>query len=140
MTKGRSFIAGTLLVACIACNALLAAMFLHDRSAERNRPIRHVAYIGINDKDTKRPLYSFEEALNIVNDINFRHTDGFTALRGSGFWKNPQGERFHEETLIYVYYGISRDALHSIMDEVLKALNQESVLIDSGSSEPVFYP
>ena len=102
--------------------------------------MRYIAYIGINDKDTKQPLHSFEEALKIVNDINFRHTDGFTVLRANGFWKNPRGERFDEETLVYVYYGIPRAKLYSIMDEILIALNQEVILIDSERDESVFYP
>lgn len=138
--KKSTLLLYALLISC--CVGNLALLYLHfgDRAAAEEEVGRYLVYIGINDKDTMHPVYTVDEAIDIVNGINFKYTDGFTVVPALGYWKSEEGREFEEESLLYIYYGIAEDRLYGIVDEVIAALNQESVLIDAGWGDVGFYP
>lgn len=100
----------------------------------------YVLYIGTNDKDTDEALLSVEEAQAIVNGISQKYTDGFTSLTAWGHWNSPQNTWVSEDTLIYLYYGVSEDDIVNIADEVVAELNQYSVMIEYGMRNIAYYP
>ena len=95
--------------------------------------------IGLNDQDTNTQLITADEARQRVNEICLRYVDGFTGNLAWGAWTDENGEMVNEQTLVYTFHGTTREAVVAIMDEVLPALNQSSILMLTNSCDPVFY-
>jgi hypothetical protein len=96
-------------------------------------------YIGTNDKDTEKLEMTLEEAEALVDDIALSYAEIFTSTIGAGKWRNDDGSRTEETTLIYIFYGITDQQAEQIADEVCRALNQSSVLIERSDSMAMFY-
>ena len=69
-----------------------------------------------------------EEAKETVNGICAKYVEGYTVTEAQGGWVDETGTLTEEQTLVYSFTGVSEEALTSIMDEVLKELNQNSIL------------
>ena len=122
------------------------AVYLHmgDSPAQKNltgsQQIRkYTLYIGTNDKDTGTQLISTEDAHKIVGEICEKYVSGYTVTEAQGNWLSEDGMRHRENTLIYSFSDADEVKIQSIMDEVLIALNQESILAETGLSDSVFY-
>lgn len=99
---------------------------------------KYVLYIGMNDKDSGTQLVTTEEARDRLNAVAARHADGFTVLRGNGYWKS--GDNLdREETLIYVFYDIGQEQLAPILREMLIAMNQSAILVEKGDVLRTFH-
>jgi len=100
---------------------------------------QYVLYIGTNDKDTYSRIIPTEEAKAIVNEICARHVGGYTASEAVGGWVDEKGVLTQETTLVYVITGASEQQVLLIMNEVLVALNQNSILIEKRGVTSAFY-
>jgi hypothetical protein len=98
----------------------------------------YTLYIGTSDKDTAKLEIPIEEAQNIVADIAYNYSDGFTSYVATGGWVDD-GVRYYETTLVYVFIGIDKDSAEAIADEVCVALNQSSVLIEYSKTYSTYY-
>lgn len=99
----------------------------------------YVIYIGTNDKDTYKQEIPTKEARKIVNDICVKYVDGYTTYDAQGGWVDEKGVLTQENSMVYMFQGASRDKIKSIMDEVLKALNQNSIMIETRSTDATYY-
>lgn len=100
---------------------------------------KYVLYIGTNDKDTYTQLIPTEEAKAKVNEICSRYVDGYTVQTAEGGWVDETGTLTEETTLIYSFDNTSEADIRSIMDEVLKALNQNSILVEKEDLTYCYY-
>lgn len=100
---------------------------------------RYTLYIGTNDKDTYTQLISLEEAKETVNGICAKYVEGYTVTEAQGGWVDETGTLTEEQTLVYSFTGVSEEALTSIMDEVLKELNQNSILVETSDVYHRYY-
>ncbi len=105
----------------------------------KNEAVKYTLYIGLNDKDTYSQKISAGEAEKKVNDIALKYVDGFTQYWAKGAYMDDKKRITYENTLIYTFYSATDEQMKSIMDEVLKELNQNSVLIEKQIMGYEFY-
>ncbi|MBR1737410.1 MAG: DUF3574 domain-containing protein [Firmicutes bacterium] len=100
---------------------------------------KYTLYVGLNDKDAFEQKISTEEAMEKANEICAKHASGYTQYNAKGGWTNDDGVMEHENTLIYLIYDISEDDLKAMSDELLKELNQSSILIEKEATSHIYY-
>ena len=100
---------------------------------------KYTLYIGTNDKDTYTQLISTKEAREMVNEICARYVEGYTASEAVGGWVDETGTLTQEHTLVYTLSGVTNEQVQSVMDEVLRALNQNTILVEYEAVQTVYY-
>ncbi len=101
--------------------------------------VKYTMYIGLNDKDTYTQIIDSEEAEKIVSTICLKYIDGYTMSHGEGSYKDEKDVVTKENSLIYTFYNANDEQMKSIMNEVLKKLNQNSILIEKQKINYDFY-
>lgn len=100
---------------------------------------KYTIYIGLNDKDTYEQIITTEDGIRMVNGICSRYVDGYTMQTAKGGWVDEKNILTEENTLIYSFYEASEEQIMQIMDDVLKELNQNSILITHGQENSAYY-
>lgn len=100
---------------------------------------KYVLYIGLNDKDTYSQIVSAEEAKEIVNGICTKYVDGYTVMEANGGWVDETGVMSEEMSLVYTLSNVEEADVVFIMDEVLSALNQGSILVERQDISYTYY-
>lgn len=100
---------------------------------------KYVLYIGLNDKDTYSHIISAEEAKEIVNGICAKYADGYTVMEANGGWVDETGTLTEEMSLVYTLCNVEEEDVVSIMNEVLTALNQNSILVERQDISFTYY-
>jgi hypothetical protein len=100
---------------------------------------QYVLYIGLNDKDIYEQIIPMENIVKTINTICIKYASGYTMNKMKGGWIDDKGVLTQEDTLVYIFTGIDETAVISIMDEILTALNQNSILIEKRSVLSTFY-
>lgn len=99
---------------------------------------KYTLYIGLSDGKTGRQTYDQDEARRIFVNIAGKFVDGYTIYDAEGFWR--EGEKtFSEKTLVCVIVDASEEAVRGIMNEALKIFRQNTILIERGKTESMFY-
>ena len=91
---------------------------------------KYVLYIGTNDKDTYKQEIPYDQCLATVTNICTNHTGGGTIAEATGFWKDETGAITSEMTIQCILEDIEEEEVYKICDEILEALNQNSILIE----------
>ena len=103
----------------------------------------HIQYrlcIGTNDKDTYTQLIPTEEAFNIIDNICTTYFEyGYTIVSSMGSWKDEAGVITHENSFICYIDDIDAETVYKAADELLKALNQNTIVIESNPMSSDFY-
>ena len=100
---------------------------------------QYVLYIGLNDKDTYEQIIPTDEARDTVNRICTKYAEGYTASEAKGGWVDETGTLTEESTLVYILSDVKEEDVIAIMDEVLVALNQNSILVERQKYAYSFY-
>lgn len=100
---------------------------------------KYVLYIGTNDKDTYTQLIPLDEAKEKVNEICSRYVDGYTVQTAEGGWVDETGTLTEEQTLVYSFDEAEEADIISIMNETLKELNQNSILVEKEDLNYCYY-
>lgn len=100
---------------------------------------KYVLYIGLNDKETYSQIIPTEEAKNTVNNIVVKYVGGYTVYEAKGGWTDETGTLTEENTLVYHLSGVNEQDVISVMDEVLAALNQNSILVERHDLSYTYY-
>ena len=100
---------------------------------------KYTLYIGLNDKDTNTQLISTRQAKSIVNKICAEYAGNYTAVDACGGWVDESGRQITENSLVYSFCGISEEKIKTVLDELLKALNQSSILVEHETVTSVYY-
>ncbi len=100
---------------------------------------KYVLHIGLNDKDTYSQLISAEEAKEMVNGICTKYVDGYTVMEANGGWVDETGTLAEEKSLVYTFSNAEETDVVSIMNEVLTALNQNSILVERQDISYAYY-
>jgi len=108
-------------------------------SANMTSHDKYIMYVGTNDKDTFGPVYPFDKAKELANNICARYTDGYTQIDAKGGWIDDNGMLTQEDTLIYIFYDATEEQLQNIMDELIALLHQSSILIEKQPALYSFY-
>ncbi len=120
---------------------LLCLVINNNKKVEVNddTTIKYTLYIGTNDKDTYEPVYEYETCVAKVTEICVKYTDGCTISEAHGYWKDDTSAITKEDTIVLILEDIEKSVVYQICDEVIKELNQNSILVETGNITSEFY-
>lgn len=107
-------------------------------TADVSEDIQYVLYLGTNDKDTNKPVFTQSEAMEQAKDILIRHFGGYTIQEAHGGWVD-EGKLYQEYTLVIYLSDTTPEAVHAAADELVEVFHQSSVLIHANSTVTEFY-
>ncbi len=100
--------------------------------------IQYVLYVGTNDKDTNKPVFSPEESREKLKEILIDHFGGYTIQDANGGWKD--GDTIYQEYTMVVYLSdTSINEVYKACDDMIETFNQSSILIQSNKTTTEFY-
>ena len=100
--------------------------------------VQYVLYLGTNDKDTNKPVFTQEEALEKAREILLAHFGGYTVMEARGGWIDGATE-YREYTLVIYLSDTTEEQVHAAADELLETFRQSSVLIQKNPTKTEFY-
>ena len=100
--------------------------------------LQYVLYLGTNDKDTNKPVFTQTEALEQAKEILIRHFGGYTIQEAHGGWIDGETE-YQEYTLVIYLSDTTLDQVHAAADEMIETFRQSSVLIQENPTRTEFY-
>ena len=100
--------------------------------------VQYVLYVGTNDKDTNKPVFTQSEAMEQAKDILIRHFGGYTIQEANGGWID-EGKEYQEYTLVIYLSDTAIDEIHAAADELIEVFHQSSVLIQENPTRTEFY-
>ena len=106
--------------------------------AEGGADIQYVMYLGTNDKDTNKPVFTQAEAMEKAREILIAHFGGYTIQEAHGGWIDD-GTEYQEYTLVIYLSDTTEEAVHEAADELIATFNQSSVLIQANPTTTEFY-
>ena len=107
--------------------------------ASQESTVQYVMYVGTNDKDTYKPEHTREEAMQIVDGICLKYFDGYTLQEATGSWKDESDNITHEYTIVCYFDGADRENVYHAADDIIAALNQNTVLIEKKTIDIDYY-
>lgn len=119
--------------------SLLLHLYNHYTMTSLHGEIYYTLYIGTNDKDTYKPEIPFEETFRIVDTICNKYLQGVTFCAETGSWVDETGTVTHENTIQITVYDTDAKTIYALSDEIIKALNQNSILIVTNRANIQFY-
>lgn len=129
-------------VLSLCCSAVCVGLLLRGGAAQGTdgeKTVQYVMYVGTNDKDTYQPEHSQQEARDIVDTVCLKYFEGYTLQEATGAWTDETGEITHEYTLVCYFDGADRETVYLAADEIIQALNQNTVLIEEDEIAIDFY-
>ncbi len=128
-----------MIIAIIALCLSVLNLGMAQRSGEKaTQDIQYVMYLGTNDKDTNEPVFSTDEAKARAAEILVEHFGGYTIQEANGGWED-EGTLYQEYTLVIYLSDTTLDEVHAAADDMIRAFNQSSVLIQANQTSTEFY-
>ena len=106
--------------------------------AEEKEDVQYVLFLGTNDKDTNKPVFTQDEAMEKAKDILIRRFGGYTIQEAHGGWID-NGKVFQEYTLILYLGDTTPELVHDAAAEMVETFHQSSVLIHANKTTTEFY-
>ena len=103
------------------------------------KDIQYVMYLGTNDKDSYEPYGEPDAVKAKVDEVLTRHFEGFTIQEAKGGWTNEDGTVSHEYTVVILLSDTTAEKVHAAADDLIRAFNQSSVLIQANETTTEFY-
>lgn len=145
MKRKYAIVLAVLLLAnLMVTTALCVHVFGVGQSDDASRPAferagKYTLYVGTNDKDTCAPVMPLAEAKAKLGALCLKYVDGFTVSEAQGGWRDEKGQPTREDTLVYSFVDATESQIVPLMDEMLGALNQHSILVERGETSRLFY-
>jgi len=99
---------------------------------------QYVLYLGTNDKDTNKPVFTEAEAIEQLKAILLRRFGGYTIQEAHGGWISD-GKEYQEYTLVIYLSDTTIEQVHDAAKEMIETFNQSSVLIQANPTRTEFY-
>ena len=106
-------------------------------SAE-TQTVQYVMYVGTNDKDTNKPVFTQAEAMEKLKEVLIRHFGGYTIQEANGGWIDS-GTEYQEYTLVVYLSDTTLDKVHAAAGELATLFRQSSILIQQNPTTTEFY-
>lgn len=100
---------------------------------------QYILYLGTNDKDTNKPVYSREESNERAKAILMKELGGYTIQEAEGGWKSDDGTEYQEYTLVIYLSDTDLNTVHKVSRELINVFHQSSVLISTERVKTEFY-
>lgn len=144
MSNKETLMPMVLSVLSLCCSVLCLVLLLTGAGtqklpAEEDKSVQYVMYVGTNDKDTYQPEHSQEEARDIVDRVCLKYFEGYTLQDATGAWTDETGTITHEYTLVCYFDGADQETVYRAADEIIEALNQNTVLIEKDEITNEYY-
>lgn len=144
MNKTNKLLPILLILNLVMTIAIIVFLFIGCYADEKKPPqgtevVNYTLYIGLNDKDTYTQEIPTDEARAIVDSICIKHVSAFTTSDAQGAWTDDIGVLSRENTLVYMFTDAKESQITAIMDELLVALNQSSILVNVNSVQMIQY-
>lgn len=123
----------------LSCTALLLSQRAAPEGQDAEKSTQYVMYVGTNDKDTYQPEHTQEEARDIVDSVCLKYFEGYTLQEAAGAWTDETGQITHEYTLVCYFDGADKETVYQAADEIVRALNQNTVLIEEDEISMEYY-
>ena len=101
--------------------------------------VQYVLYLGTNDKDTNKPVFTQTEAMEKARAVLIRLFGGYTIQEAHGGWIGDDGTEYQEYTLVIYLSNTTEDQVHTAADELIQMFNQSSILIQANQTKTEFY-
>ena len=82
-----------------------------EQNAEEKTDVQYVLYLGTNDKDTNKPVFTQAEAVEKAKDILIRHFGGYTIQEAHGGWIDD-GKVYQEYTIVIYLSDTTSEKVH----------------------------
>ena len=134
-----------LLIMVLLCTSLSgfalaeAAPAVEAVSTEQAEDMQYVIYLGTNDRETNKPMFTEVDALEKAKEILVRYFSGYTIQEAHGGWVGDDGTLYQEYTLVIYLSATTSEAVHAAADELVETFHQSSVLIHSNPTHTEFY-
>ncbi len=129
-----------IVISAVAICLSVVSLYKSNQEPEvRNTDIQYVMYLGTNDKDTYEPYGTPEESKAKVDEVLTKHFEGFTIQEANGGWTNENGTVDHEYTIVILLSDTTAEKVHAAADDLIRAFNQSSVLIQANETKTEFY-
>ena len=112
---------------------------VEEQTKDEAEDVQYVMYLGTNDKDTDKPVFTQTEAMDKAREILMAYFGGYTIQEAFGGWKGDDGTEYQEYTLVIYLSDTTEDAVHAAADELIETFNQSSVLIQKNPTTTEFY-
>ena len=109
-----------------------------DTSAPEEEDVQYVIYLGTNDKDDNKPLYTETQSMELARALLIKYFGGYTIQEARGGWIDNDTE-YQEYTLVIYLSDTTEEAVHTAADELIQLFNQSSVLIQKNPTTTEFY-
>ena len=133
----------------LCCSAVCLVFALNANGSAKNESaaaqsgdgtaVQYVMYVGTNDKDTYKLEHTQEEARKIVDEVCLKYFEGYTLQEATGAWTDEKKNITHEYTLVCYFDGAEKETVYKAANEVIAALNQNSVLIEQDNIRIEYY-
>jgi hypothetical protein len=105
---------------------------------EQSPGTQYVLYLGTNDMDTNKPVFTQTEAREKAREILVRRFGGYTILDASGGWID--GDTVYQEYTLVIYLSdTTEEDVKAAADELMEVFRQRSILIQTVPSTNEFY-
>lgn len=101
--------------------------------------IKYNIYIGLNDKDSKKQEVATRQAKKkVIKILNNNNINGLTMYEVVGVFKHENGQVVFEKSLKVELLEVKEEDILKSIQELKKALNQESILLEIEKKEISF--
>lgn len=101
--------------------------------------LKYNIYIGLNDKDSKKQETSTRRAREeVIKILNANNITGLTMYEVMGAFKHEDGFVTYEKSLKVELLEVNKNEVLKSIEELKKALNQESILLEIEKKEISF--
>ena len=134
-----AIVISSLLLVNMCITGVLLGFQINNNIVSNQYKTKYSLYIGTNDKDTYTQVIPFDTCLTKVTEICTKYTGGCTIYEANGYWKDDKGEITKEQTIVAILEDITLETVHKVCDDVIVALNQNSILIETSYVGTTFY-
>ena len=134
----KAGIAVTVIAILALCLSIASLSLAQTAAKQASGDVQYVMYLGTNDKDTNKPVFTQAEAMERAKEILIDHFGGYTIQEANGGWIEGDTE-YQEYTLVIYLSDTTPDAVHAAADELVETFRQSSVMIQANPTTTEFY-
>lgn len=127
--KKTTIVLSVLLALNIAATAVLGIKVCELSPGDGS--VQYTLMIGMNDRDKYEQLISTDEAISRIESVCGKYVEAYTIRPAQGVWTDENGITTRESSLQCIFDNAGEEDIYRIADELLKELNQETILIES---------
>lgn len=138
----KIIISGVVAINFVMTIVLLCLVIANNKKSDitnNDTNIKYTLYVGTNDKDTYEPVAEINTCITKVTEICVKYTSGCTISEAKGYWKDDSSAITCESTIVVILEDIEKETVYTICDDIIKELNQNSILVETQGVTSEFY-